>query len=210
MKRLFLTILVVLIVVFLSAQMVKYKVETKKCIGCGICVQSKPCPTNAISLKNGKAVIDQEKCIGCGLCAKGGTAKYNGCPVNAFSSYQVVQKETPAVSSEAKQVEKTPLKDEDKTKTTEKKPEATPTKTEKPKSDTTKVENVIKKVIYYVESATCIGCNLCISQCPTKAITNVKGKAVIDMDKCISCGICKNGNASTGYRGCPVNAIKTK
>jgi len=47
-----------------------YEVESSKCVGCTICVRSGKCPTNAIEMKNGKAVIDTSKCIGCGICAK--------------------------------------------------------------------------------------------------------------------------------------------
>ena len=41
-------------------------VDQDKCVGCGICV--KICPVNAISMKNGKAIIDQKKCIHCKKC----------------------------------------------------------------------------------------------------------------------------------------------
>ena len=50
-------------------------IDEKKCIGCGICV--KICPVDAISMKNGKAIIDQEKCIHCGKCRP-------DCPVEAI------------------------------------------------------------------------------------------------------------------------------
>ncbi|HBY58004.1 MAG TPA: aldo/keto reductase [Candidatus Atribacteria bacterium] len=36
------------------------------CKGCGTCV--KACPNNALSLKNGKAVVDRKLCILCGYC----------------------------------------------------------------------------------------------------------------------------------------------
>ena len=42
------------------------KVKTKKCVGCGDCVQH--CAQNAISLNEDKAVIDPDKCVGCGEC----------------------------------------------------------------------------------------------------------------------------------------------
>lgn len=59
-----------------------------------------------------------------------------------------------------------------------------------------------------VDSARCIGCRLCVSQCPEGAISMVKGKAVIDQTKCVDCGICVSGKGS--YKGCPVKAIKVK
>ena len=53
---------------------------------------------------------------------------------------------------------------------------------------------------YVVDSAKCIGCQLCVGKCPVQAITMVRGKAVIDADKCIGCGICD--------QTCPVDAIE--
>lgn len=50
-------------------------VKQEECIGCGICLEK--CPTNAISLKKGKAVIDMKKCIRCGKC-------HNVCPQGAI------------------------------------------------------------------------------------------------------------------------------
>lgn len=41
--------------------------DVEKCNGCGKCV--KYCPTNAIVLKDKKAVITEKKCIGCGQCS---------------------------------------------------------------------------------------------------------------------------------------------
>ncbi len=45
------------------------------CIGCGRCVSV--CPSSALSLKDGKAVVDPEKCILCGYCSP-------GCPMFAL------------------------------------------------------------------------------------------------------------------------------
>ena len=62
------------------------------------------------------------------------------------------------------------------------------------------------KPYYIVDRKKCIGCRLCVSNCPVNAIEMKGGRAIIDADKCISCGICENGNGST-YKGCPVDAI---
>ncbi|MDP2174100.1 MAG: 4Fe-4S binding protein [Candidatus Cloacimonadaceae bacterium] len=59
---------------------------------------------------------------------------------------------------------------------------------------------------YHVDAKGCIGCKLCVGNCPTSAIKMVKGKAVIDPALCIECGICIEGIGK--FRGCPVRAIK--
>ena len=59
---------------------------------------------------------------------------------------------------------------------------------------------------FHVNPKKCIGCQLCVSECPTNAISMVHGRAVIDADKCIDCGICEIGNGD--YKGCPTDAIK--
>ncbi len=53
----------------------------------------------------------------------------------------------------------------------------------------------------YVITEACRGCiaNRCIASCPVNAITMHKGKAVIDPDKCVECGRCKDA--------CPYNSI---
>ncbi|MDR1687431.1 MAG: 4Fe-4S binding protein [Clostridiales bacterium] len=40
----------------------------KKCIGCTSCI--KRCPTEAIRVRSGKALINHERCIDCGMCIK--------------------------------------------------------------------------------------------------------------------------------------------
>ncbi len=42
--------------------------DKEKCTGCTTCL--KHCPTEAIRIKDGKAVIDAEKCIDCGACIR--------------------------------------------------------------------------------------------------------------------------------------------
>ncbi len=59
----------------------KHVVDSKKCIGCRLCVNQ--CPEGAISMVKGKAVIDQEKCIDCGICVNG-SGRFKGCPVKAI------------------------------------------------------------------------------------------------------------------------------
>ena len=51
--------------------------DAKKCTGCTTCM--KHCPTEAIRIKNGCAVIDSERCIDCGECIR-------NCPNNAKKS----------------------------------------------------------------------------------------------------------------------------
>jgi len=57
-----------------------------------------------------------------------------------------------------------------------------------------------------VDSNKCIGCSLCVNQCPEGAISIVNGKAVINAEKCNDCGICVTGNGH--FNGCPVKAIE--
>lgn len=42
------------------------EVEGEQCTGSGFCVDQ--CPTDALELRNGSAVVDLGRCIGCGLC----------------------------------------------------------------------------------------------------------------------------------------------
>lgn len=52
---------------------------------------------------------------------------------------------------------------------------------------------------FVVNPEECIGCGICVQQCPTDAIELVDLKAVIDPEACIACGICA--------QGCPTDAI---
>ncbi len=51
------------------------KVDVTKCIGCTHCMKS--CPSEAIRVVNGLAVIDYERCVDCGEC-------HRACPSKAF------------------------------------------------------------------------------------------------------------------------------
>lgn len=52
------------------------KIDTEKCIGCAHCM--KVCPTEAIRILNGKAILNVNRCVDCGECFK-------VCPVDAYS-----------------------------------------------------------------------------------------------------------------------------
>lgn len=58
--------------------------DESKCRGCTNCMRK--CPTQAIRIKNEKAVIDINKCIYCGECIK-------ACPHNAYVAYNSVKYE---------------------------------------------------------------------------------------------------------------------
>ncbi len=51
-------------------------VDSSKCTGCEDCVDS--CPTEVISMVEGKAVVDPEECIDCEACV-------DACPQEAIS-----------------------------------------------------------------------------------------------------------------------------
>lgn len=51
------------------------KVDKKKCTGCTHCMKS--CPTEAIRIRGGVAVINPDRCVDCGNCLR-------ACPVEAF------------------------------------------------------------------------------------------------------------------------------
>ena len=53
------------------------RIDQEKCVGCVICM--KACPTKAIRVRNGKAVIIGERCVDCGEC-------YRVCPKQAVVS----------------------------------------------------------------------------------------------------------------------------
>ncbi|HOW32187.1 MAG TPA: [Fe-Fe] hydrogenase large subunit C-terminal domain-containing protein, partial [Bacteroidales bacterium] len=51
------------------------KIRTETCFGCTHCM--KVCPTEAIRIRNGKAIIQENRCVDCGECFK-------ACPVKAI------------------------------------------------------------------------------------------------------------------------------
>ena len=44
------------------------KINQELCAGCGLCMDE--CPSDAISISNGWAVVDQKRCTGCEICVK--------------------------------------------------------------------------------------------------------------------------------------------
>lgn len=67
MKNKLIVLLIILIAISLLAiTKSNIFVESNSCVGCGDCIGV--CPTNAIEIIAGKAVIDAELCINCEIC----------------------------------------------------------------------------------------------------------------------------------------------
>jgi len=163
MKNIYLMILIVLLAVpltiFAQDTTNVYKVDKSKCIGCTICVKSGKCPTDAIEMKNGKAVIDPTKCIDCGICAM-------QCPVVAIHEVEYV--DSSAIVEEEIVVE------------------AEDTTAIEQSSYTVDAESCIGCAICIrkcpvnaismkdgkavIDSNKCINCGICADKCPVKAI----------------------------------------
>ena len=52
----------------------------------------------------------------------------------------------------------------------------------------------------WVDKTDCLGCAVCVDECPVDTIFIVDGKAEIEMKNCIRCGIC--------HDVCPLKIIK--
>lgn len=52
----------------------------------------------------------------------------------------------------------------------------------------------------WVKKDDCIGCGICVEECPADAISLISALAEINMDDCIRCGIC--------HEICPQNAVR--
>lgn len=169
----------------------------------------KVCPTGAISMQGSKAVIDSDKCIGCQRCVLGIPVPQSDSRESA-SSAAIVDQLPEAEARASQSVQQIPEKPAQVAQAIAK-PDASVTPVKAKESIGSQSNNTSKPVTtkkaYSVDPKTCIGCQLCVSVCPTKAISMSGGKAVIDKDKCINCGICANGD-NNDYTGCPVQAIK--
>jgi len=170
---------------------IRYRVQPDKCIGCQICARK--CPTQAISMVQGKAVINPEKCIQCGLCAR-------ACPVQAIVTDTLTVTVTNVdADDETADTLETVLK-----------PVPEPERKPEPKPEPEIIESVPRQQgqqaaqtntlsTYAMQATHCVGCEVCTHQCPVQAISMQAGKAVIDQQKCISCGLCE--------QACPFAAV---
>jgi len=52
----------------------------------------------------------------------------------------------------------------------------------------------------WVDKNECIGCSVCVEECPVDTISMTNEKAEVNMDNCIRCGTC--------HDVCPENAVK--
>ena len=136
-----------------------YKVDKSKCIGCTICVKSGKCPTDAIEMKNGKAVIDSSKYIGCGICAK-------KCPFAAIhevefadSTAQMDEEKVPEVADSTEVAQQVFMVDDD---------ACIGCKICVRKCPVSAITMKDGKAV--IDTSKCIICGICADVCPVKAI----------------------------------------
>ena len=60
-----------------------FSFDSELCRGCKKCAVAESCPTKAVSIVNGKAVIDTSKCTNCGVCV--GKCPFGAVPKEAAS-----------------------------------------------------------------------------------------------------------------------------
>ena len=64
-----------------------FSFDSELCRGCKKCAVAESCPTKAVSVVNGKAVIDTSKCTSCGVCI--GKCPFGAVPKEAVSVCRV-------------------------------------------------------------------------------------------------------------------------
>ena len=64
-----------------------FSFDSELCRGCKKCAVAESCPTKAVSVVNGKAVIDTSKCTNCGVCV--GKCPFGAVPKEAASVCRV-------------------------------------------------------------------------------------------------------------------------
>ncbi|MCF7858387.1 MAG: 4Fe-4S binding protein [Candidatus Cloacimonetes bacterium] len=73
MKTKFLLLIIITTFSLFAITISNIFVESNSCVGCEDCINV--CPTNAIEIINGKAVIDANLCIDCEICITSCTYK---------------------------------------------------------------------------------------------------------------------------------------
>jgi dissimilatory sulfite reductase (desulfoviridin) alpha/beta subunit len=61
--------------------------DREKCKGCKVCAVAKSCPSKAVSIVDGKAVVDASRCTKCGVCV--GKCPFGAAPKEAESACRV-------------------------------------------------------------------------------------------------------------------------
>ena len=64
-----------------------FSFDSELCRGCKKCAVAESCPTKAVSVVNGKAVIDTSKCTSCGACV--GKCPFGAVPKEAASACRI-------------------------------------------------------------------------------------------------------------------------
>lgn len=182
-----------------------FVIDDYLCIRCKKCLKS--CPIDAIKEEDNKILVDQTKCIGCGDCL-------DSCPVKgALKGIYIsnIEEQKQIINLIVQTLEKTI---EDQQEELKKLPSDKIFKMEYPldilKEKALKIIPKEEMVMDLMEKITdrlkmriitwdeekCTNCRLCVSECPSGAITYSKETGVIrDPEKCLRCSTC--------YQTCP-------